>query len=163
MWMLWTLLALVTSGQDHHAKQRGATIMGFDQDKTAHHFLLYEDGGAIDIAVKDAGNTIDRDAVRSHLPHIATMFGRGDLSVPMLVHDTKGVPGADVLSARKDTITYRYVETPKGGRVDIMTSDPETLRALHDFLRYQIREHHTGDTGTVERRPQRDGGPPLRR
>jgi hypothetical protein len=29
-------------------------VMGFDLDKTAHHFYLYEDGGAIDIAVKDA-------------------------------------------------------------------------------------------------------------
>ena len=27
--------------------------MGFDQHKTAHHFYLLEDGGAIDIAVKE--------------------------------------------------------------------------------------------------------------
>lgn len=154
MWMLWTaLLVLVPVGQDHPTmNDRGAMAMGFDQEKTAHHFLLYGDGGAIDIGVKDASDTKVRDAIRSHLPHIAMMFGSGDFHVPMLVHDTKDIPGAAVLSARKDTLSYRYSETPTGGRVDIITSDPDTLKALYAFLRYQIEEHHTGDTGTVEQR-----------
>ena len=155
MWMFWTaLLVLASTGQDQHptTHDRGAMVMGFDQDKTAHHFLLYADGGAIDIAIKDVTDAKDRDAIRSHLPHIAMMFGRGDFDVPMLVHDTKDVPGTAILSARKDTVSYRYRETPKGGRVDIITSDPETLKALHAFLRYQIQEHHTGDRGTIEQR-----------
>jgi hypothetical protein len=155
MWMVWTaLLVLLPSGQDHHqtANDRGAVMMGFDQEKTAHHFLLYGDGGAIDIAVKDTSDTTERDAIRSHLPHIAAMFGHGDFDVPMLVHDTKHVPGAAILSARKETITYRYDETLNGGRLDIVTTDAETLKALHAFLRYQIREHHTGDSGTIEQR-----------
>jgi hypothetical protein len=139
------LLVLALAQHDAHAKDRATMAMGFDQDKTAHHFLLYDDGGAIDIAVKDAGDTADRDAIRSHLPHIAAMFGDGDFDVPMLVHDTKDVPGTAVLSARKAAISYRYRETPRGGRVDIVTSDREALAALHDFLRYQIHEHQTGD------------------
>ena len=49
--------------------------MGFDQHKTAHHFYLFEDGGAIEIAVKDAADTVNRDAIRAHLPHIAMRFG----------------------------------------------------------------------------------------
>jgi len=32
---------------------RGAEVMGFDQENTSHHFLLYPDGGAIDVAVND--------------------------------------------------------------------------------------------------------------
>jgi len=156
MWMLWSLLLVVfASGvQDHQSTDRAAMVMGFDQEKTAHHFLLYADGGAIDLAVKDASDTKDRDAIRSHLPHIAMMFGGGDFNVPMLVHDTKDVPGAAVLSARKDTVSYRYRETPQGGRVEITTTDDDALRALHAFLRYQIQEHHTGDSGTVEERKQ---------
>jgi hypothetical protein len=156
MWMLWSVLLVVfASGvQDHQSTDRAAMAMGFDQEKTAHHFLLYADGGAIDIAVKDAGDTKDRDAIRSHLPHIAMMFGGGDFNVPMLVHDTKDVPGAAVLSARKDTVSYRYRETPEGGTVEITTTDDDALRALHAFLRYQIQEHHTGDSGTVEERKQ---------
>jgi len=140
--------------QDHQSTDRSATAMGFDQEKTAHHFLLYADGGAIEIAVKDASDTKDRDSIRSHLPHITMMFGDGDFDVPMLVHDTKDVPGAAVLSARKEAVTYRYRETPQGGRVDITTTDADALRALHAFLRYQIQEHHTADSGAVELRKQ---------
>ena len=153
--MLWTaLLVLMPLGQDQHQamNDRGAMAMGFDQEKTAHHFLLFTDGGAIDIAVKDAKDVKDRDAIRSHLPHIAMMFGSGDFDVPMLVHDTKDIPGVAVLADHRNTVTYRYADTPDGGRIDIITTDRETLNALHAFLRYQIREHRTGDSGAVAER-----------
>lgn len=123
--------------------------MGFDQDKTAHHFHLFADGGAIEVSVKDPKDTTDLASVRMHLSHIATMFGGGDFDAPMLVHGTKDVPGTAVLSARHETLAYRYVETAGGGRVDIVTKDAAALAALHDFLRYQIREHKTGDPEKV--------------
>jgi hypothetical protein len=102
--------------------------------------------------VNDAADVRDRDAIRAHLPHIATMFGDGDFEVPMLVHDSKAVPGTPVLKQRKDKVTYRYAETPLGGRVDIVTTDPAALEALHQFLRYQIQEHRTGDPMTASAR-----------
>ena len=42
-----------------------------------------------------------------------------------------------------------YVETAKGGRVDIVTSDPAALAAVHQFLKFQIAEHKTGDPLTA--------------
>src|SRR6478672_9136351 len=72
---------------------RGGMVMGFDQELTAHHFLLFTDGGAIDVSVKDPADIKDRNAIRSHLPHVAGMFGEGDFEAPMLVHDSKNVPG----------------------------------------------------------------------
>jgi hypothetical protein len=147
-------VAWLMPAQDPHQTMddRGAMVMGFDQNKTAHHFYLYEDGGAIDITVKDASDTKDRDAIRSHLPHIATMFGMGDFDAPMLVHDSKDVPGTAVLAKQKAVITYRYRETTMGGRVDIVTKDRDALTALHEFLSYQIKEHQTGDPLTVTKR-----------
>jgi hypothetical protein len=127
-----------------------ASQMGFDQDKTVHHFHLYKNGGAIEVRTKDDKNGKEtKEQVRAHLSHIATMFGNGDFDAPMLVHGTKDVPGIDVLASRRDAVTYRYVETPAGGRVDIVATDPAALAALHEFLRYQIREHRTGDAVTV--------------
>jgi hypothetical protein len=139
---------------DHHsqANARGAAVMGFDQAKTAHHFILYEDGGAIDVSVRDRADANDRDAIRSHLPHIAMMFGQGDFDAPMLVHDSTHVPGTAAMARLKDRIRYRYSETPGGGRVDIVTADREAVEAVHDFLRFQIDEHKTGDPGTVQKR-----------
>jgi len=140
--------------QDHHSgtNARGAAAMGFDQDKTAHHFVLYEDGGAIDVSVKDSADVSDRDAIRSHLPHIAMMFGQGNFDAPMLVHDSTHVPGTAAMARLKDRIRYRYSETPGGGRVDIVTTDRDAVEAVHDFLRFQIDEHKTGDPGTVRKR-----------
>jgi hypothetical protein len=129
-----------------------ALQMGFDQHATAHHFRLYADGGSIEVVARDSGDTQNRDAVRMHLSHIAEMFAAGNFQSPMLVHNTKDVPGIDVLKARRDRLTYRYDESPQGGRVDIVTTDRDALDALHAFLRYQIREHKTGDSAVVEPR-----------
>ena len=150
--LLTAPIALPASAQDPHLKHRGAAAMGFDQDKTAHHFLLFDDGGAIDISVKDATDATNRDAIRAHLPHIAQLFGAGDFATPMFVHDTKQVPGVAVLSAKKAAVRYAYVETPRGGRVDIVTTDVEAIKALHDFLRFQISDHKTGDSLTPRKR-----------
>lgn len=140
--------------QDPGAKMKaqGAAVMGFDQDKTTHHFYLYEDGGAIDVSVKDPADGTNRNAIRSHLPHIAMLFGEGNFDAPMLVHDSKNVPGTAVMATLKDRIAYRYAETAQGGRVDITTADPAALSAVHDFLAFQIREHKTGDSLAVRKR-----------
>jgi len=138
---------------DPHAQmhERGNHAMGFDQDKTTHRFILYEDGGAIEVRVNNAGDTTNRDAIRSHLPHISKMFGSGDFSTPLVVHDTN-VPGTKELAALKDRLQYTYVETPAGGRVDIVTTDREALDAVHKFLRYQIADHKTGDSAQINPR-----------
>ena len=133
--------------------ERGAHAMGFDQDDTTHHFLLYQDGGAIDVVVKNMADAANRDAIRMHLPHIATLFSQGNFNLPHFIHATD-VPGAVVMARLKGRITYAYRETPGGGRVDIITSDKEALAAIHAFLRFQIIDHKTGDSLEVGIRPE---------
>jgi hypothetical protein len=139
--------------QDPHAQMnaRGAMVMGFDQEKTQHHFYLYPDGGAIDVSVKDPKDTTNTEAIRSHLPHIAMMFGSGDFSAPMAVHATD-VPGTAELAKLKDRVTFRYEQTPRGGRVNVTTRDEAALKALYAFLRFQITDHKTGDSTEVRKR-----------
>jgi hypothetical protein len=152
--LLAPMPASLVAHQDHHeaADRRAATVMGFDQSRTTHHFLLFKDGGAIDVGVNDPTDTKNRDAIRSHLPHIATMFGRGNFGAPMLVHDSANVPGTWVMAAKKNAIHYQYAATPNGGRVTISASDSDALDAVHAFLKYQITEHKTGDALTVRAR-----------
>jgi len=52
---------------------------------------------------------------------------------------------------RREAIAYSYEKTRGGGRVRIATKDPAAVDAIHDFLRYQIREHDTGDPESVRR------------
>ncbi len=139
--------------QDHASSHdRAKSVMGFDQSGTAHHFSLFKDGGAIEVDVKDPADTTNRDAIRSHLSHIATMFASGNFDAPMLVHDSNNVPGTKVMARLKDRIRYTYVEVPVGGRVNIVTSDGEALTAVHQFLKFQIAEHKTGDSIAVQPR-----------
>jgi hypothetical protein len=144
----------VAARLERHAAgdQRGAAGMGFDQSGTSHHFSLFADGGAIEVNVRNPADAGNRDAIRSHLPHIAMMFGRGKFDAPMMVHDSADVPGTRVMADRKDAIRYHYVETPNGGRVNIVTTDREALDAVHVFLKFQIADHKTGDSTKVQRR-----------
>jgi hypothetical protein len=160
------LLALPVFGQDtkqddmkdcpmheQHAAQSHQTVvenhgdlaMGFPHDKTVHHFRMAADGGAIEITVNESHDKANATAIRSHLSHIARMFGDGDFSTPMFIHD--GVPpGVTTMKLMKADIHYTYEEMPTGGRVRINSDSPIALAAIHDFLRFQINEHQTGDS-----------------
>jgi hypothetical protein len=124
--------------------ERGDKGMGFSHKKTTHHFRIGSDGGVIEVTANDAKDQTSRDQIRGHLAHIARLFGQGNFDIPMFVHDQKP-RGADVMERMKSSITYKYEETENGGRVRITTSDPRALAAVHDFLRFQIKEHGTGD------------------
>jgi hypothetical protein len=55
------------------------------------------------------------------------------------------------MTANAALIRYRYEERADGASVVLETADPETREAIHQFLRYQIVEHKTGDPLTVPR------------
>jgi hypothetical protein len=60
--------------------------MGFDQNKTKHHFRLLPDGGAIEITANDPADAASRDAIRQHLTKIQAMFQQGDFTAPTAIH-----------------------------------------------------------------------------
>jgi hypothetical protein len=124
---------------------RGDEAMGFDQMKTTHHFKLLSDGGTIEITANDPLDLASRDAIRQHVAKIAAMFGQGDFNVPTLVHG-QTPPAVDTLKRLKSELSYAPENLPNGGRVQITTSNSEALKAVHDFLRFQIQEHKTGNS-----------------
>lgn len=46
----------------------------------------------------------------------------------------------------KAAIHYTYEEMPSGGRLRIHADDSIAVAAIHDFLRFQITQHQTGDS-----------------
>ncbi len=134
------------AANSHHARveKHGDQTMGFSHHKTTHHFLLLAVGGAVEVTADDVTDKTSSDAIRAHLSQIAVMFRNGDFSTPMFVHD--GIPpGVSSMKLLKDKITYRYEQISSGGRLHIESTDPVALAAIHDFLRFQIEEHQTGD------------------
>jgi hypothetical protein len=122
--------------------------MGFSQEKTTHHFLLFKDGGAIDVGANDPKDTASRDEIRQHLSHIAKMFSEGNFDTPMFIHG-RTPPGVPIMKQLRDQIHYEYKETSRGARVRIRTANAQALEAVHSFLRFQIADHQTGDSGVV--------------
>jgi len=135
-----------SSGHRHagDAAGRETAGMGFSPTATTHHFLLAADGGSIEVAANDVGDGATRDQIRMHLTHVREMFAAGDFSIPMFVHDTLP-PGVSTMKRRAAAIRYSYEDLAGGGRIRLSTADADARDAIHDFLRFQIREHGTGD------------------
>ena len=147
-------LTLAAFAQDHKdmphdgVNQRGDKVMGFSHEKTTHHFRLTKDGGTIEVTANDAKDTASRDQIQMHLGHIAGMFAEGNFKAPMLIHEVTP-PGVPVMQRLKKEISYVFSKSETGGAVRIATKNPEALKAIHDFLRFQITDHKTGDTTDV--------------
>lgn len=140
--------AVAAAVQQQHdstaTNDRGAHVMGFDQSKTTHHFILTKTGGIIQVQANAPSDAASRDHIRMHLEHISKAFAQGDFTDPHEVH-AETPPGVPTMKARKAKITYQFESTPTGAKVIITTADPKASEAVHDYLRYQIREHKTGD------------------
>jgi hypothetical protein len=156
MLALTTLLCLPVSGQQQKPdsgmsqhqmddmNKRGDKHMGFDHLKTTHHFLLAKDGGSIQVKANDVKDTESRDQIRRHLRHITMMFTEGNFEVPMLIHE-KTPPGSETMKQLQRAINYEFNETERGASIKISTTDAQALKAIHEFLKFQIVEHKTGD------------------
>ncbi len=134
----------------HHAgvDERGDHVMGFDHTKTTHHFRLTASGGVIEVSANSEDDEASRQAIRSHLAHIAKMFAAGDFEAPMLIHD-RVPPGVPVMKRDREKIRWAYEDTPAGGRLVATTKNAAALEAIHEFLRFQIEDHRTGDATEI--------------
>lgn len=143
--LLFTATLLCAQDHQHDAMQkRGNAGMGFDQEKTTHHFLLSKDGGAIQVTANSAADKDSIEHIRMHLQHIQNAFKSGDFNIPMFVHG-QTPPGVPTMKRLKGQITYKYDEIDNGGRVVISSKNAQAVNAVHEFLQFQIREHRTGD------------------
>lgn len=142
------------SGADGSA-EHGADVdhrhdtFGMPHTASTHSFRLFADGGAVELRANDKEDADAVAAIRAHLKHVAGQFANADFSTPAFVHGTApdGVASMERLRA---SITYRYEPLPAGGRIRIVTKSAEALAAVHDFLRFQVTEHRTADSGKVE-------------
>jgi hypothetical protein len=147
------LLALLQQPAPHvhtDVDRRGDAVMGFSHEKATHHFRLRATGGDIEITVKEPADAATLTQIRGHLAHIVTMFGDGDFTAPMLIH-AKNPPGTATMTRLRKSITYTLEPVDGGARIRIVTGNAEALSAIHQFLRFQITDHRTGDRRTIPR------------
>ena len=134
--------------------ERGEHVMGFSHEKTAHHFLLYPNGGEINVSANDPSDKGSIDQIRTHLGHIAMMFAAGNFKAPMLIHDTNP-PGVPAMIRLKEAIKYEYYETDRGAGIRLSTENSQAIDAIHAFLLFQIIDHQTGDRPSITSEPRK--------
>ncbi len=143
------LLALLSSGDagscDMMVQRRGDQAMGFSHARTSHRFVLTKDGGTISAEANDPGDASSRDAIRSHMRHIASAFAAGDFEMPMFIHG-RTPPGVPTMKRLQREISFLAEETERGAQVVVRTKNQDALEAVHEFLRFQIADHATGDS-----------------
>ena len=147
VWLVLTMIAVGGAAQDHqHADltRRGEAVMGFDQATTTHHFRLTPDGGRIEVTANDPKDSASIEQIRMHLQHIAQSFAAGDFTAPMLIH-AKEPPGVKTMKGGGDRIAYAFEEIENGGVLKIATASSALRDAVQAFLRFQIKDHKTGD------------------
>jgi TusA-related sulfurtransferase len=147
--LLLFLVLLQSQSHDEGVTMRGDHAMGFSHDTTTHHFRLYPSGGAIEVLANDPADTKSRDEIRMHLSHITKMFQDGDFNVPMFIHDTTP-PGAPTMSKLHTQINCVLENTPQGAKINITSKNKDAIDAIHEFLRFQITDHKTGDSLNVQ-------------
>jgi hypothetical protein len=100
------------------------------------------------VSVNAVADTAWRDLIRIHLEEIAGEFANGNFEKPLMTH-ARTAAGADVRKRLAGEIRSAFKKAARGGVVRIETDDAAGRRAVHEFLRYQITEHSTGDPLTV--------------
>jgi uncharacterized protein YjhX (UPF0386 family) len=116
--------------------------MGVNQYTSTHLFDALPDGGRIELQ-RDAKDPRDIATIRVHLREVMAAFQRGDFSVPGFVH-AQAVPGTKVMAARSSRLRYAYADLPQGGEIRITTADADALRAVHEFIAFQRKDHRAG-------------------
>jgi len=149
LFILSTGLAFAQQDHDAMLNQRGDHVMGFSHEKTTHHFELTQEGGSIEVRDNDLDDVASRDEIQKHFRHIAQVFAAGNFSAPMLVHAHQDVPGTATMTALKGKLHWQLQETARGAKLTVVADNKEALDAVHDFLRFQITDHQTGDCTAV--------------
>ncbi|HVG21496.1 MAG TPA: hypothetical protein VNI02_20825 [Blastocatellia bacterium] len=139
------------SHSDHldGVNSRGDRAMGFSHTRVTHHFRLTRDGGTIEVTANDPKDTESIDLIKKHFEQISKSFAEGDFNKSVMTHG-KTPPGVPTMARLKSEIDYKYEGLERGGRIRLTTKNTEALAAIHEFLRFQIKDHQTGDSLEVE-------------
>jgi hypothetical protein len=113
----------------------------------SHEFVATPEGGRI-VMQRDARAAEDSGAVakiRDHIADIARRFTTGDFRLPPGGASAAAVPGTDVMTAKRDVITYAARPLARGAEVVITSRDPEAIKGVHAYLAFHEREHDALD------------------
>jgi hypothetical protein len=121
--------------------ERGDIAMGFNQNKITHHFVATPDGGKIIITSLNSTDRQTINEIKNHILDIQKEFSKGNFTKPFFIH-AQEVPGAEIMSEKKDLIKYSIQETNNGSSLLLSTNDKELVDAIKHFMQFQTTQHY---------------------
>jgi len=121
--------------------ERGNVVMGFNQNKITHQFILTPYGGEIIITALNASDRETINQIKNHVLEIRKDFSQGNFTKPFFIH-AQEVAGTNVMSEKKDLIKYDISEMTNGSIVILTTNDTQLVDAIHQFMEFQSNQHY---------------------
>lgn len=128
---------------------RFSKAVGVSLDKLVLHYYLVKNGGVVELAAKDPQDTNTIAAIQKYLQNQKELWEKGkDLAVTE-VH-TKFPESAVTMRKLRNEITFYMAKTDNGGVLRMFSINDQARNAIQDFLKFEIAEHKTGDSPTID-------------
>lgn len=139
----------LTPEPDVEMNTRFSRVLGVDVNKVAQHYYLVKNGGVIELSAKDANDTATIAAIRKYLDSQKDLFEKGKNDTDAEVHG-KVPDGLAAIKKFRNEINFFTAKTDNGAVLRMFTVNDQARQAIHDYLKFQIAEHKTGDSPTVD-------------
>lgn len=134
-------VAMAETTRQHIVAERGADVMPFALKATTHVFVKTGTGGTQQVVAKDPKDAQQIRLAREHLKDIAEQFSKGDFTGPTHIHGAD-MPGLVALkNAKPSEIEISYKPIESGGQVTYTTTNPDLVKALHEWFDAQLSDH----------------------
>ena len=134
---------------DQEIAQRFSHSLGVTLDKVVVHFYLVKNGGVIELAAKDANDNTTINALQKYLQNQKELWEKGKESAVTEVH-AKPPEAALTMRKLRNDITFYMAKTDNGGVLRMFSINDQAKNAIQDYLKYEIAEHKTGDSPTID-------------
>jgi hypothetical protein len=142
-------VAQATSPSESELNARFSKILGTDAGKVVQHYYLVKNGGVIEFTAKDPNDSASVNAIRKYLDVQKDLFEKGKNDTDTDVHG-KVPDGLLVMKKLRGEITFYTVNSEGGAVLRMFSVNNQARQAIHDFMKFQIAEHKTGDSPTTD-------------
>ncbi len=129
--------------------QRFSKALGVDVNKVVQHYYLVKNGGVIEYTARSDGDRATVAAVQKFLDNQKLLFEKGKSDTDFEVHG-KVPDGIPAMKRLRNEITFFSTKTENGAVLRMFSMNPEARDAIQTFLKFEIAEHKTGDSPTID-------------
>lgn len=138
-----------TGEPDPEMNSRFSHALGVSVDKVNLHFYLVKNGGVIELAAKDPNDSATVGTIQKYLQNQKELWEKGKENAVTEVH-AKPPESANIMRKLRNEITFYMAKTDNGGVLRMFSINEQAKNAIQDYLRFEIAEHKTGDSPTID-------------